>query len=127
MDLTVLIVDDSAVMRKIVERALRNSGVAIGKVLEAGDGQEALGLLEKNKVNLIVSDINMPVMDGLEFVRQVQSRELAGDAPIVMITTEKSEGAVRAAIGAGVGAYVPKPFTVDQVRVRVMPLLGGES
>ena len=66
-----LIVDDSSVMRKIVERSLRQAGLSIAQVFEAGNGAEALAAVENNKVDLILCDINMPVMDGLEFVKQL--------------------------------------------------------
>jgi two-component system, chemotaxis family, chemotaxis protein CheY len=121
--ITVLIVDDSSVMRKIVERALRQAGLLLEKVVEAGSGREGLAALESQRVDLIVSDINMPNMDGLEFLRQVQSRALAGKAPIVMITTESGEEHVREALAAGAEGYIRKPFTPDQVRDRVLPLL----
>lgn len=119
----VLIVDDSSVMRKIVERALREAGLQMTRVLEAGSGNEALLMLVKESVDLIVSDINMPRMDGLEFLRQVQCRELAPGVPVVMITTEAGEDHVRQALLAGAQGYIRKPFTPDQVRERVLPLL----
>jgi two-component system, chemotaxis family, chemotaxis protein CheY len=119
----VLIVDDSSVMRKIVERALRQAGLNLDRVLEAGNGREALALLEGEQVDLIVSDINMPGMDGLEFLRQLQTRSLASGVPLVMITTESGEEHVREALAAGAQAYIRKPFTPDQVRDRVLPLL----
>jgi two-component system, chemotaxis family, chemotaxis protein CheY len=121
--LTVLIVDDSSVMRKIVERALRQAGLDLTRVIEAGSGREALAALARETVQLIVSDINMPNMDGLEFVRQVQSQSLARGAPVVMITTESGEEHVRQALAAGAQGYIRKPFTPDQVRDRVLPLL----
>ncbi|HTX41582.1 MAG TPA: response regulator [Acidobacteriaceae bacterium] len=119
----VLILDDSSVMRKIVERALRQAGLDLNRVLEAGSGREALALLEGEQVDLIVSDINMPNMDGLEFLRQLQSRSLAPGVPVVMITTESGEEHVREALAAGAQGYIRKPFTPDQVRDRVLPLL----
>ncbi len=119
----VLIVDDSSVMRKIVERALRQAGLDLNRVLEAGSGREGLAVLEREQVDLIVSDINMPNMDGLEFLRQVQSRSLARGVPVVMITTESGEEHVREALAAGAQGYIRKPFTPDQVRDRVLPLL----
>ena len=119
----VLIVDDSSVMRKIVERSLRQAGLNLTRVLEAGSGREGLQVLEKEQVGLIVSDINMPNMDGLEFLHQVQSRSLAQGVPIVMITTESGEEHVREALMAGAQGYIRKPFTPDQVRERVLPLL----
>jgi len=121
--ITVLIVDDSSVMRKIVERALRQAGLDLARVVEAGSGSEGLEALSRDRADLIVSDINMPSMDGLEFLRQLQSRGLARGAPVVMITTESGEEHVREALAAGAQGYIRKPFTPDQVRDRVLPLL----
>lgn len=121
--MTVLIVDDSSVMRKIVERALRQAGLDLTRVIEAASGREGLTVLGRERVNLIVSDINMPVMDGLEFLRQIQSQSLAQGVPVVMITTESGEEHVREALAAGARGYIRKPFTPDQVRERVLPLL----
>jgi two-component system chemotaxis response regulator CheY len=121
--ITVLIVDDSSVMRKIVERALRQAGLNLTKVVEAGSGHEGIEALERERADLIVSDINMPSMDGLEFLRQIQALGLAKGAPVVMITTESGEEHVREALAAGAQGYIRKPFTPDQVRDRVLPLL----
>jgi two-component system chemotaxis response regulator CheY len=119
-----LIVDDSSVMRKIVERSLRQAGIELEKVVEAGNGAEALGVLRDNPVDLILCDINMPVMDGLEFVREVAKLESAKGIPIVMITTEGSESHVVEALTAGARGYIRKPFTPDQVKEHVLPVLG---
>jgi two-component system chemotaxis response regulator CheY len=122
--LKVLIVDDSAVMRKIVERALRQGGLDLGEVLEAGNGAEALVAVRKGGLDLILSDINMPVMDGLEFLRNLASEDLAKGVPVVMITTEGSESRVVEALSAGARGYLRKPFTPEQVKERVAPLVG---
>jgi two-component system chemotaxis response regulator CheY len=118
-----LIVDDSSVMRKIVERCLRQAGVELGTVYEASNGAEGLAVVGSNQVDLILSDINMPVMDGLEFVRQLQSVENAKGVPVVMITTEGSESHVMEAISCGARGYIRKPFTPDQMKQHVLPLL----
>ncbi|MGD0929825.1 MAG: response regulator [Candidatus Korobacteraceae bacterium] len=118
-----LIVDDSSVMRKIVARALQQGGVSSGEILEAGNGAEALDILRNQRVDLVLSDINMPVMDGLEFVRQLQSVENAKGTPVVMITTEGSESHVMQAISCGARGYIRKPFTPDQMKQHVLPLL----
>jgi two-component system chemotaxis response regulator CheY len=118
-----LIIDDSSVMRKIVERSLRQAGVALSQVMEAGNGAEALNLLRSNSVDLILSDINMPVMDGLEFVRQLKAEGLAANAPVVMITTEGSESQVVQAVSSGARGYIRKPFTADQVKEHVIAIL----
>src|SRR5208337_5269560 len=90
----VLIVDDSSVMRKIVERSLRQAGIEVGEVLEASNGAEALAEVQKAPFDLILSDINMPAMDGLEFLRNLSNIESAKGVPVVMITTEGSEARV---------------------------------
>ncbi len=118
-----LIVDDSSVMRKIVERALRQAGLESLVVFEAGNGSEGLDVLKARTVDLILSDINMPAMDGLEFLRQIRLQKPAPDIPVVMITTESSEEHVRQAIEAGAQGYIRKPFTAEQVKDRVLSLL----
>jgi two-component system chemotaxis response regulator CheY len=123
--LKVLIVDDSAVMRKIVERALRQAGLDLGEVLEASNGAEALAQVQKGPPDIILSDINMPVMDGLEFLRSLSSMESAKGIPVVMITTEGGEARVMEALSIGAKGYIRKPFTPEQVREHVAPLLGG--
>jgi len=120
--LRTLIVDDSSVMRKIVERSLRQAGLDLVEVHEAGNGAEALTVLGQHQVDLIFSDINMPVMDGLEFVRQVQSTK-ASTAPVVMITTEGSESNVMQALSLGAKGYIRKPFTADQVKEHILPIV----
>jgi two-component system chemotaxis response regulator CheY len=122
--LKVLIVDDSSVMRKIVERALRQGGLDIGEVLEAGNGAEALVEVQKGSLDLILSDINMPVMDGLEFLKNLANVPEAKGVPVVMITTEGSEARVVEALSNGAKGYLRKPFTPEQVKERVAPLLG---
>jgi two-component system, chemotaxis family, chemotaxis protein CheY len=118
-----LIVDDSSVMRKIVERSLRQAGIEEMVVHEAGNGIEALELLRAGKMDLILSDINMPAMDGLELLRQIKTQNLAPGVPVVMITTESSEEHVRQAIASGARGYIRKPFTPEQVKERVLPLI----
>ena len=122
-EIRALIVDDSSVMRKIVERALRQAGLDARVVHEAGSGAEGLEVLKSKPVDLILSDINMPTMDGLEFLRQIRAQNLAEGVPVVMITTESSEEHVKQAIQAGAQGYIRKPFTAEQVKERVLPLV----
>jgi two-component system, chemotaxis family, chemotaxis protein CheY len=126
-DVRALIVDDSSVMRKIVERSLRQAGVNLTKVLEAGNGAEALAVLQENQVDLILCDINMPVMDGLEFVKQIAGVPNAKGVPVVMITTEGSESHVVQALSCGARGYIRKPFTADQVKEHVLPVLAVKA
>ncbi|HTP44295.1 MAG TPA: response regulator [Candidatus Acidoferrum sp.] len=122
-----LIVDDSSVMRKIVERSLRQAGVNLTQVFEAGNGAEALALLQENQVDLILCDINMPVMDGLEFVKQLSGVANAKGVPVVMITTEGSESHVVQALSCGARGYIRKPFTAEQVKEHVLPVLAVKT
>jgi len=123
-EIRALIVDDSSVMRKIVERSLRQAGIDQMVVYEAGNGAEGLDVLKSKNVDLILSDINMPSMDGLEFLRQIRAQNLAPGVPVVMITTESSEEHVKQAILAGARGYIRKPFTAEQVKERV-PLVNA--
>jgi two-component system chemotaxis response regulator CheY len=118
-----LVVDDSSVMRKIVERSLRQAGLEPLAVLEACNGVEGLDQLKTQQVDLILTDINMPLMDGLEFLRQLRAQKLAPGVPVVMITTESSEEHVKEAILSGAQGYIRKPFTAEQVKERVLPLI----
>jgi len=122
-----LIVDDSSVMRKIVERSLRSAGIELSKIFEAGNGAEGLAVIAEDGVDLILCDINMPVMDGLEFVKALSGVENAKGTPVVMITTEGSESHVVKALSLGAKGYIRKPFTPDQVKEHVIPLLAVKA
>jgi len=123
-EISALIVDNSSVMRKIIERALRQAGLATANVFEAATGIEALDVLRRSRVDLILSDINMPHMDGLEFLRQMRAQGIAPGVPVVIIANESSEDQVREAIAAGAQSYIRRPFTLEQVKERILPLLG---
>ncbi len=118
-----LIVDDSMAIRKIFLRVLGQTGLSLGQVLEAGDGREALKVLENQEVDLILSDINMPNMDGLELLRTLRSSPKWHGIPIVMITTEGGQTKVQEAIELGATSYVRKPFSADLLRDKLAGLL----
>lgn len=111
----VLIIDDSSTMRKIVTRSLRQAGLDFDTILEAGDGQEALQLLAKESVDIILSDINMPNMDGIEFLRQKSANPAIKSIPVVMITTEAGADILAEAKSLGAKGSIKKPFTPEQV------------
>jgi two-component system chemotaxis response regulator CheY len=111
-----LIVDDSAAIRKILQRVLRQADVPLGEVYEAADGLEALQVVETQKVSLILADINMPNMDGLQFLRKLKEDSRWKSLPVIMVTTEGGQAKVMAAAELGAAGYIRKPFTADQIR-----------
>ena len=123
MEAEILVVDDSAAIRKILQRVLRQTGMAIGTVMEAGDGEEALARLQAHKVDLILTDINMPKMDGLQLLGRVKAAAGWEGIPVVMITTEGGETKVAEAVRLGAAGYVRKPFTADQIKEKLAGLL----
>jgi two-component system chemotaxis response regulator CheY len=120
MESDVLVVDDSAAIRKILQRVLRQTGMAIGTVHEAGDGQEALDLLKGgHKIDLVLTDINMPRMDGLQLLSAMKASPQWNGIPVMMITTEGGETKVGEAVRLGAAGYVRKPFTADQIKEKL--------
>lgn len=123
MAMDVLIVDDSAAIRKILQRVLRQTEMPIGNIHEAGDGVEALAMLSANKVGLVLSDINMPNMDGLEFLSKLKADAANKDVPVIMITTEGNQNKVMEAVNLGASGYVRKPFTTEQIKEKLTGLI----
>ncbi len=121
----ILIVDDSSTMRKIVMRTLRQAGYEAAEILEAGDGSEGLEQVSKaGDVDLVFCDVNMPNMNGLDFVQAVRADDSSAAIPIVMVTTEGGQEAIHEAMARGANAYVVKPFTPEKIGTVVSEILG---
>jgi two-component system, chemotaxis family, chemotaxis protein CheY len=123
MDSDVLVVDDSAAIRKILTRVLRQTGMAIQTIHEAGDGLDALALMAQHRIDLVLSDINMPKMDGLQLLGALKASPQWRNIPVVMITTEGGETKVAEAVRLGAAGYVRKPFTADQIKEKLVGIL----
>ena len=123
MALDVLIVDDSAAIRKILHRVLVQADVPLGKVNEASDGNEALLKMASEKIGLILCDINMPNMDGIEFLTRIKADDAYKAVPIIMVTTEGSQAKVMQALELGAVGYVKKPFTADQIKEKLTGII----
>ncbi len=121
--LDVLIVDDSAAIRKILQRVLRQTEVPIGTVYEAGDGVEALETLRRQSIGLVLSDINMPNMDGLEFLTKMRAEQVWNAIPVLMVSTEGTQAKVLEAVERGASGYVRKPFTAEQIKEKLVGLI----
>lgn len=117
--LDIMIVDDSAAIRKILQRVLVQAGVSLGTVHEANDGSHALELLKTNKVGLILSDINMPNMNGLELLSHLKAQDNWKNLPVVMVSTEGSQAKVLEAVQLGAAGYVRKPFNAEQIKEKL--------
>lgn len=123
MGKNILLVDDSSTMRKIIGRSLRQAGLEFDHIYEAADGLEALDVLTKEQVDIVLSDINMPNMDGISFLREKASRDGIKDIPVLMISTETGDDIIGEAKSLGAVGAIKKPFTPDKVNEVLGPLL----
>jgi len=123
MGKNVLLVDDSSTMRKIIGRSLRQAGIDFDNIFEAGDGIEALEVLEREKIDIVLSDINMPNMDGISFLREKSERSNMKHIPVLMISTETGDDIIGEAKSLGAVGAIKKPFTPDKVNEVLGPLL----
>jgi len=126
MDSDILVVDDYSAIRKILQRMLRQTGLAIGNIYGADDGRQALELLKTHKVDLILTDVIMPNMDGMELLAAVKAAPQWRHIPILLITTEGSESQVSEAVRLGASGYVRKPFTADQIKEKLAGILDSK-
>ena len=115
----VLIIDDSAVMRKIIQRNIQQSGLWVDEFVEAGDGREGVEKVTSNNIDLILCDWNMPNMTGIDFVKAVRVSGQKSNIPIVMVTTEGGEAKIEEAKNSGANGYLTKPFTPDQLKSKL--------
>lgn len=119
----ILIVDDFATMRKILKNILKDLGYT--DILEAEDGDVALEILKKEKVDLVISDWNMPNMDGLSLLKAIRSDEALKDTPVLMVTAEAQKQNVLEAVKAGVNNYIVKPFTPEVIKEKISKIFAA--
>jgi two-component system, chemotaxis family, chemotaxis protein CheY len=119
-----MIVDDSPAMRAFIARVVELSGLDVGKCLQASNGREALDLLGEHWVDIILTDVNMPTMNGEEFLRRLEQDELLRTVPVLVISTDGSEHRVHRMMALGARGYITKPFSPELLRERMEQLLG---
>jgi len=124
MALELLVVDDSPVTRKMVRRAIGLCGLDVGEVHEAGDGVEALAKLAALRVDLVLADVNMPVMNGVELVERMARDPSLARIPVVIVATPMSEDRIERVLASGVRAYLAKPFRPESLRDVLRQILG---
>ncbi|MDD5204145.1 MAG: response regulator [Desulfobacterales bacterium] len=124
MAYNVLIVDDSLPMRAVVKKTITASGFMVGKFYDAGNGKEALEILSREWMYLVVTDYNMPDMNGLELLSHMKADEILKTIPVVVITTEGSQQRVREFMEGGAADYIRKPFTPEEIRNKLSLIMG---
>lgn len=123
MALNILVVDDSSVMRKMIIRSIHITGLDIGEVHEAENGREGLDLLDKNWVDLLFIDVNMPIMNGMEMLDLVRGNPETRDLSILIISTESNKKRIKE-INEKKAGFVHKPFTPEELRSKIIELTG---
>ena len=123
----ILIVDDSAMMRSLIKRVVRLTNVPVEEVFEAGNGREALAILETREVHLMLTDINMPVMNGADLLREIARHDRWRGLGRVIISTDGSAARREEAAGLDVDRYLEKPFTPEDLRNVLTDLVGVRS
>lgn len=124
MAFNILIVDDSPIMRQVIKKTVRISGVSIGEIYEANHGYEGLEKAKNHWIDLILSDINMPEMDGLTFIKELKKDEVLSSIPVVVISTEGRDQVVQQALSSGAADYITKPFRPEEIGRDVLKVLG---
>jgi two-component system chemotaxis response regulator CheY len=127
MSYSILIVDDSLPMRLVIKRTLKAAGYGSSEMLEAANGQEALELMKNSWVDMVITDYNMPVMDGLEFMKKIKKDDLFKDIPVVIVSTEGNDVKIKGFMDCGAAGYITKPFTPESIRDLITGILGEIS
>jgi len=124
MSYSILIVDDSLPMRSVIKRTLKAAGYGKAELLEAANGKEAIDRLKNAWVDIVMTDYNMPVMNGLQFIKAVKKDDVLKDIPIVIISTEGNEKKIKEFMDCGAAGYITKPFTPEAIRDIIINILG---
>ena len=120
---SLMIVDDSATMRKIIMRTIRMSGLEFDRTEEAGDGVEALKKIDSAPVDIMLCDINMPEMDGVELVQKVRKIKSCANTKIIMVSTESSQELMDSVMADGANGFINKPFTPEKFQEKFSPFM----
>ena len=124
MAYNVLIVDDSSTTRSAIKKVIKMSGFDVGEYFEAGNGKDALSVLEKNWADVILSDINMPIMDGISFFKEVLKDSIMSTIPFIFVTTEGRGEGIKKTRQMGAKGYITKPFKPEEIRNILVEVLG---
>jgi len=124
MSVNILIVDDSLPMRSVIIKTIKSSGFGSANFFQAGDGNEALKILQDEWLDLVVTDYNMPDMNGIELISEMKKDEGLSSIPVIVVTTEGSQKKIDEFMEKGATDYVKKPFTPETIREKLTHILG---
>ena len=124
MSYSILIVDDSLPMRSVIKRTLKTAGYENSQFHEASDGKEALAIMKNGWIDIVITDYNMPVMNGMELIKAIKGDDLVKDIPVVIISTESNDTRIKEFMDLGAAGYITKPFTPETIRDLLINILG---
>lgn len=124
MAFSILLVDDSLPMRSVIKKTFKAAGYASSEFHEAANGEDALKLMQNDWIDIVITDYNMPVMNGLEFIRAYKKMDLLKDIPVVVISTEGNKERIKEFMDSGAAGYITKPFTPETIRDLITGILG---
>jgi len=127
MSFNILMVDDSKTVRAVIAKTLRLAEVPVGELFEAANGKEALDILADHWIDLVIADVNMPVMNGLELIERMSEDGLLKTIPVVIVSTEGSAVRIKELESKGARAYIRKPFTPEQIRGVILEVMGVQD
>lgn len=125
MAYNILLVDDSETVRQVIAKALEMANLPVGRLHEAGNGEEALAIMTKEWVDLVFADLNMPVMNGVEMVSRMKGDASLKSLPVIVVSTEGSAKRIRGLMDQGIDGFVRKPFTPETIKTAVQSVLGS--
>ncbi|HDD45012.1 MAG TPA: response regulator [Candidatus Desulfofervidus auxilii] len=126
MGFNVLIVDDSAAIRKIIKKTILISGFDVENFYEAGNGKEAFNILKDNWVDVVLTDIHMPEMGGITLLKKIREDDVLSSLPVIVISTEGREQKVKEALNLGANGYIKKPFKPEDIKDILLKVMGEE-
>jgi len=124
MTFSILLVDDSLPMRSVIKRTFKSAGYAGSEFHEAANGKEALELMKNEWIDVVITDYNMPVMNGLAFIKEIKNDDLLKEIPVVVVSTEGNKAKIKEFMDCGAAGYITKPFTPEEIRNEIINIMG---
>ncbi len=124
MTFSILLVDDSLPMRSVIKKTIKAAGYSDSDFHEAGNGKEALDLVQGKWIDIVITDYNMPVMNGMEFIIELKKDDIFKETPVIIISTEGSQSKIDEFKKSGASGYITKPFTPETIRNTIKDILG---